>query len=95
MERLIGVLVPALIQIWSNPTVQWKMEKSSQFPICETLSETLPFGSGYAMGILCAHRHSQNYLKVGAYLQPFHCSLRTDKEQVNKVELLKYTQKSI
>lgn len=57
VQKLIGDLDPPLVQRQSNPIVQWKMQKPLQFSICEMLSETIPFGCSYAIGILCVLSH--------------------------------------
>lgn len=70
------------------------MQKPLQFSICEMLSEPLRFGSSYAMGILCVLSHPYDLLScVGSpdRLATFAHKVETDKEGVNKAELLWYT----
>ena len=68
VQRLVGDLVPSLVQRHSSPIVQWKMQNPLQFSIFEMLSETLPFGSSYAMGILRVLTHPYDYLHVWVHM---------------------------
>lgn len=62
VQRLIGNMVPILIQRQPYHIVQWKTQKLLQFLFCEILSEILLFGSSYVMDILCVIRRPYSYL---------------------------------
>jgi len=68
VQRLIGDLVRCLIQRQSNPILQWKMQKPLQFSIHEMLLEPLPFGSSYAMSVLCVLSRPYDYHHVWVHI---------------------------
>lgn len=58
MQRLInGLPGPLSGTKQPNPIEQWEKQKVLKFSLCEILSETPLFASGYVMGMLCVLSH--------------------------------------